>query len=192
MNNLYLLRHGETEWALAGKHTGRTDIQLTDRGRQQAQSVTPSLANMKFAAVFTSPLTRARETAKIAGFPDATVCDDLAEVDYGAYEGKTSKEIRETVPNWTVWSHPCPNGETLEQAAKRAANVIKLATATEGDVLLVSHGHMLRVLTATWLQLPPSEGRHFMLDTARLCILTHERESPAIRLWNADSLPAAP
>lgn len=185
---LYLLRHGETEWALSGQHTGRTDIPLTEKGREQAKLLTEPLRKVQFSAVLTSPLSRAQETAKLAGFDNATICDDLAEFDYGAYEGLTTVEIRQQIPDWAIWTHPCPRGETMEQVAARTAKVIELAKQSGGNVALVSHGHLLRILTTTWLQLPPSEGRHFMLDTSTISILGHERESPAIKMWNA---PAA-
>ncbi|MBX9719855.1 MAG: histidine phosphatase family protein [Candidatus Obscuribacterales bacterium] len=182
---LYLLRHGETEWALSGRHTGRTDISLTAKGRQQAALLSDYISKLSFSKVLVSPLTRAQETAKLAGLSNFVVCADLAEFDYGDCEGLTTAEIRKNVPDWTVWTHPCSNGETLEQVRARACKAIALANEAGGNVALVSHGHMLRILTATWLQLPPSEGRHFMLDTGTVSILSHERETPAIKLWNA-------
>ncbi|HEY9793937.1 MAG TPA: histidine phosphatase family protein [Candidatus Obscuribacterales bacterium] len=182
---LYLIRHGETEWALAKRHTGRTNLPLTERGKQQAEKLQNALKDIKFSAVFTSPLIRAADTARIAGFPDATKCDHLMELDYGKYEGLTMAQIREAVPNWTVWTHPCLGGETLEHAAQRVRRAIALASKYEGNVLLFAHGHILRILTATWLNQPPSEGKNFMLDTTTVSILSHEREVPAIKQWNA-------
>lgn len=182
---LYLIRHGETEWALSGRHTGRTDIQLTDNGREQATRLRKCLSKISFNGVLVSPLTRAQETARLAGLTNATICDELAEFDYGKYEGLTTAQIRETVPNWTIWTHPCPGGESLDQVAERAAAVIAKASKISGNVALVSHGHMLRIVAATWLQLPPTEGRHLMLDTGTLSILGYERETPAIKLWNS-------
>ncbi len=182
---LYLLRHGETEWALSGRHTGRTNIPLTERGEQQAALLSTYLGKIPFSLTLVSPLARAKETARLAGLVNPIICEDLAEVDYGDCEGLTTTEIREKVPDWTVWTHPCPRGETLEQVAQRSSNVITQAIAAGGNVAVVSHGHMLRILTATWLQLPPTEGRHFMLDTSTVSILSHERETPAVKLWNA-------
>lgn len=186
---LYLLRHGETEWSLSGRHTGRTDIPLTEKGKEQAKLVAGYMSKITFSKVLVSPLSRAQETAKLAGFSSATTCDDLTEFDYGSYEGLTTVEIRKNISDWTVWTHPCINGETLAQVEARAKNVISLANSSGGNVAVVSHGHMLRILTAAWLQLPPSEGRHFMLDTSTISILSHERETPAIKLWNASVLP---
>jgi broad specificity phosphatase PhoE len=182
---LYLLRHGETEWALSGKHTGRTDIPLTDKGREQATAMKSAVSSINFSLVLTSPLIRAQDTAKLAGLHKVEVDNNLAELNYGDYEGVTTAEIRKSVPDWTVWTHPCPNGETLANAAVRAAAVIKRAEVAGGNVCLVSHGHMLRILTTAWLRLNPSEGKHFMLDTSTLSILSHEHESPTIKIWNA-------
>lgn len=182
---LYLLRHGETEWALSGRHTGRTDIPLTENGRKQATRVSEFMKQVRFSKVLVSPLSRAAETAILAGLQDGITCDDLAEFDYGDCEGLTTTDIRKQYPDWTVWTHACPNGETLEDVGTRAAKVITLANEAGGNVALVSHGHMLRILTATWLRLPPAEGRHFILDTSTISILSHERDTPAIKLWNA-------
>lgn len=182
---LYLFRHGQTEWAATGQHTGRTDIPLTEKGREQAALLRDVVARVQFSAVLVSPLLRARETAEIAGFGDhIQIADDLHEVDYGAYEGLTTKQIRETVPGWTVWTHPLPNGETIQQAAARCQCVIDKAHTSGGKVALVAHGHILRILTATWLNLPPSAGKHFMLDTSTVSILSHEHETPTVKIWN--------
>jgi broad specificity phosphatase PhoE len=183
--DLYLVRHGQTGWALAGKHTGRTDIPLTEEGRRQADVLREPLSKIDFDAVFTSPLLRARDTASLAGFPNAVALDDLAELDYGQYEGKTISEIRQVAPGWTVWTGPCPGGELLQDAAERAQRVIERACQYQGKVLLVSHGHFLRILTAVWLQIDPSKGGQFMLDTATLSILSHEHSAPAVKRWNA-------
>ena len=188
MNNtpltLYIFRHGETEWARGGQHTGRTDIPLTDVGRKQARALRNAVNHIDFSSVLSSPLCRARETAKLAGLEPAKPCDDLMEFDYGKYEGLTTIQIRDQVPDWTVWTHPCPEGETLAAAAKRCQNVIATAGSIGGNVALFAHGHILRILTATWLKLPPEEGRHFMLDTSTISVLSHERETPAIKIWN--------
>lgn len=182
---LYLFRHGQTEWSVSGQHTGRTNIPLTENGREEARSMHDAISKLSFSAVLVSPLGRAQETAVLAGLESQIVtCDELAEFNYGDYEGLTTKQIRETVPNWTVWSHPCPNGETLEQAASRCQKVIDTANGIKGTVALFAHGHILRILTATWLMLPPSEGKHFILDTGTVSILSHERETPAVKMWN--------
>lgn len=182
---LYLFRHGETEWSVSGQHTGRTDIPLTENGRAVARRMRDAVSHLVFSAVLVSPRARAQETAALAGLgAQITTCDDLAEVDYGEYEGLTTAEIRQRVPDWTVWTHPCCGGESLEQAAVRCQRVINTASDINGSVALFAHGHILRILAATWLQLPPSEGKHFILDTSTVSILGHERETPAIKMWN--------
>lgn len=182
---LYLFRHGQTEWSASGQHTGKTDIPLTEKGREQARRLRDAVGHLEFSEVLVSPLSRAQETATLAGLGSRIkTCDDLAEFNYGEYEGLTTFEIRVNVPGWTVWSHPCPNGETMEQAAVRCQRVIDTAGSAGGNVALFAHGHILRVLTATWLNLPPSEGKHFILDTSTISILAHERETPAIKMWN--------
>jgi broad specificity phosphatase PhoE len=182
---LYLLRHGETEWSKSGQHTGRTDIPLTENGRAQAKKLSHGIAGVSFVAAFASPLQRASETAKLLGLANAVPTDDLLEFDYGEYEGITTPDIRKNVPDWTVWSHPCPKGETLDAVALRAKRFIQSISNLQGKVAVVSHGHFLRILTATWLKLDPSEGRHFILDTTTLSILSYEREATAIKLWNS-------
>jgi broad specificity phosphatase PhoE len=182
---LYLFRHGQTEWAISGQHTGRTDIPLTEEGRQQARMLRDVVAQLSFSAVLVSPLGRARETASLAGFAEQMkICDGLAEFNYGDYEGLTTKQIREKVPAWSLWTDPCPAGETLEEAAQRCRQVIATACDAGGNVALVAHGHILRILAVTWLNLPPTEGKHLMLDTGRVSILSHEHETPAIKMWN--------
>lgn len=184
---LYIFRHGQTEWAVSGQHTGRTDIPLTEVGKEQARTLGGLIKNIQFDSVFVSPLSRARETAELAGLTDATVLKDLAEFDYGEYEGKTTEEIRRAVAGWTIWNRPCPGGETLDEAAQRCKNVIGSACEVGGKVALVAHGHILRILTATWLRLPPTEGKHFMLDTSTISVLSHERDNPAIKIWNCSA-----
>jgi broad specificity phosphatase PhoE len=180
-----LVRHGETEWSRAGKHTGRTDIPLTERGQHEAQAVGNALSKRRFALVLTSPLTRAMETCRLAGFLGvAAARDDLREWDYGAYEGRTTAEIRDEHPGWSLWRDGAPDGETAAQVGGRADRVIAEARSTEGDVLLFAHGHLQRVLTARWLGLDPRAGRLFALDPATISILGYERETPVIRLWN--------
>jgi broad specificity phosphatase PhoE len=180
-----LVRHGETEWSRALKHTGRTDVQLTDLGRRQAESVGAALRGRTFVLVLTSPLQRATETCRLAGFGEvAQPRDELREWDYGDYEGRKTDDIRKEVPGWTVWTGGVPNGETVEQAGARADGVVEEVRAADGDVLIFGHGHMLRVLTARWLGLEPDAGRLFALDSATLSALGYERETAVIREWN--------
>lgn len=188
MTRLFAVRHGETEWSLSGQHTGRTDIPLTEAGRERAQQVGAGLAGRKFALVLTSPLSRARDTAALAGFPDAVVDDDLREWDYGAYEGLKTLEIREEQPGWFLWDDGVPNGETIDEVAARADRVIDRVRQIDGDVLVFAHGHILRVLGARWLEQHPGLGRHLILSPATFSILGYERETPAIESWNAPSL----
>ncbi|MFQ5960977.1 MAG: histidine phosphatase family protein [Candidatus Methylomirabilales bacterium] len=184
---LWLIRHGETEWTATGQHTGRTDIPLTALGRRQATALGRRLADRVFDLVLVSPLTRALETCRIAGYGEvAKYTDDLREWDYGAYEGRTTAEIRTEVPGWTIWTHDLPGGETIEQVAGRVGNVIGQATAAGGDVALFAHGHVLRVLAAFWLGLPPDAGRLLGLGTASLSVLGYERETRIITTWNQD------
>jgi broad specificity phosphatase PhoE len=184
-HEVVLVRHGETEWSRAGRHTGRTDVPLTEQGRRQAESVGTALADRDFALVLTSPLGRALETCRLAGFGDrAQPRDELMEWDYGAYEGRTTAEVREQRPGWTLWRDGVPKGETVEQVGERVDRVLDEIRALDGDALLFAHGHVLRVLTARWLELEPGAGRLFALDPATLSILGHEREPPVIQLWN--------
>ena len=183
----WLVRHGETEWARLGRHTGRTDVPLTETGREQALALGRRLAGTAFALVLTSPLSRAAETAALAGLGDAVVADDdLREWDYGALEGRTTPEIREEMPGWTIWTGPWPAGETLDDVAERADRVLSrwYTADLDGDVLLFSHGHMLRVLAARWLRLPASSGSMFALSTATVSVLGWDRENPVIEVWN--------
>lgn len=181
---LWVVRHGETEWSAAGRHTSTTDLPLTTAGEAAARAVGLRLSGTTFDLVLTSPRQRARRTAALAGFPDARVEDDLAEWAYGEYEGVTTAAIRETVPGWTVWTHPCPGGETAEQVGRRIDRVVARVRAHGGRVLAFGHGHALRVLAARWLAQPVAEGRMFQLDTATLSVLGHEREEPVVARWN--------
>jgi probable phosphoglycerate mutase len=184
-----LVRHGETEWSRAGKHTGRTDVPLTDRGREQALAVGEALRGREFALVLTSPLQRAADTCRLAGFGDqAQERDDLVEWDYGAYEGRTTEEIRKERPGWLVWDDELPGGETLAQVGVRADRVIAEVRAAEGDALLFAHGHALRILAARWLGLEPRAGRLFALDPATLSTLGYEHETAVLRVWNRPAL----
>jgi probable phosphoglycerate mutase len=182
---LWLIRHGETEWSRSGAHTGRTDLPLTDAGREKAAAIGRQLDGKQFALVLTSPLGRARETCRLAGYVDvAQVEPNLSEWDYGDYEGRTTDEIRKVAPGWSIWTGGAPGGETIDQVAARARAVIERAIHAEGDVALFAHGHVLRVMTACWLELPPAGGRLFALATASLSTLSYERETRVIRRWN--------
>jgi probable phosphoglycerate mutase len=184
-HEVVLVRHGETEWSRAGKHTGRTDVPLTEQGRRQAEAVGAALGDRDFALVLTSPLGRALDTCRLAGFGDrAEPRDELMEWDYGAYEGRTTSEIREERPGWTLWWDGVREGETIEQVGQRVDRVLEQIRSLEGDALLFAHGHVLRVLTARWLELEPDAGRLFALDPATLSTLGYERETPVIQVWN--------
>ena len=183
-HHVWLVRHGETEWARLGRHTGLTDIPLTETGRAQARLVGGRLADQRFALVLTSPLSRSAETAAIAGFPDAIADPDLQEWDYGALEGRTTVEIQGDFPDWTIWRGPWPAGETVDQVGARADRAIARARAAAGDVLVFAHGHLLRVLAARWLGLPAASGGLFELGTATLSIVGWERTDPSMELWN--------
>ena len=187
---LWLLRHGATEWALNGRHTGSTDLPLLPEGEAEARALGPVLSQQAFAAVFSSPLQRAQRTCELAGLGDQMqICDDIIEWNYGDYEGITTATIRETVPDWTVWSHGCPKGENAQQVEVRCANAISTALAVpgEGDVALFAHGHILRALAGTWLGLGAAGGQLLRLGTASVSILGWERETRAIQRWNAPS-----
>ena len=180
------IRHGETEWSLSGRHTGTTDIPLTERGRAQARRLRALLARRSFARVLVSPRVRARETCELAGLGSVAVIDpDLAEWDYGAYEGLTQAGIEALAPGWLVFRDGCPGGETTEQVAARADRVIGTIIGATGDVAVFSHGHLLRVLVARWLGFPPGAGQHFLLDTGTWSELGHYRGTPALSTWNA-------
>jgi broad specificity phosphatase PhoE len=192
MGDLILLRHGETEWSLAGKHTGRTDIPLTPRGEAAAAALAPLLARRPIMAAFTSPARRAATTAALAGLAHAKPDPDLWEWDYGGYEGLTTQQIQETRPGWYLWrdgvipgdaGHP---GETVEQVGERADLMLGRVAPllAEGDVALVAHGHVLRVLTARYLRLEATAGRMFRLDTGTVSTLGTEHAEPVIASWN--------
>lgn len=183
---IWLLRHAQTEWSVNGRHTGsRSDIPLTEDGEASALLMKPVVSRHQFGLVLTSPLQRARRTAELAGVLDQARDDsDLLEWDYGDYEGVTTPEIRRNVPDWTIWSGTCPNGETGEDVAARARRVIDRALAADGDVALFSHGHYLRVLAATWLQLAPEHGADFALGTGTISVLGFEHEYRTIHRWN--------
>jgi len=179
-------RHGATEWSQNGRHTSHTDLLLTRPGEAEARKLRPALVWWQFSKVFCSPLQRARRTCELAGLSEqAHITEDLREWDYGDYEGLTTPEIRRKAPDWTVFSHPTPNGETPAEVAARVDRVIAGIRRETGDCAVFGHGHILRVFTARWLGLPPTEGRHFILSTGTLNILGYEHESPAVRVWNA-------
>jgi broad specificity phosphatase PhoE len=195
MGDLILLRHGQTEWSMAGNHTGRTDIPLTPRGEASAVKLAPVLAKHEISAVITSPAQRAIRTAQLAGLTVGETDPDLWEWDYGGYEGMTTAQIRAERPGWYLWNdgiipgdrdHP---GESVDQVGARTDRVLAKVRPLlrGGDVVLVAHGHVLRVLTARWLTLPPSDGRYFSLDTGTLSVLSTEHDEPVIQTWN---LPA--
>jgi probable phosphoglycerate mutase len=181
--SIVLVRHGETEWSASGKHTSTTDVPLTEAGRAAAGLLRERLSGREFALVLTSPRARARDTARLAGF-DPEVDPDLVEVGYGDYEGRTTPEIRVERPGWTLWRDGSPGGETLAQAGQRADRVIARALSAHGDVALFAHGHILRVLAARWLDLPPERGASFALHTASLSELGFERENRVLASWN--------
>jgi broad specificity phosphatase PhoE len=184
---VYLARHGETAWTLTGQHTGRTDIPLTARGERNAQSLAQRLTGVVFARVLTSRLARALRTCVLAGFGGQAEIDaDLQEWDYGQYEGQRTADIRQERPGWDLFRDGCPGGESVEAVGARADRVMARLRGVEGNVLVFSHGHFLRVLAARWLGLTAGAARHFVLSTAALSILgyEHTRDEPALRLWN--------
>jgi probable phosphoglycerate mutase len=182
---IYLVRHGETEWSRARRHTGRTDLPLSPAGEAEARALGRHLRGLEVDRVLSSPLARAISTARLAGFGDrAEVTGTLLELDYGDYEGLTTPEIRASRPGWDLFRDGCPGGETVEAAAGRAAPLLAELTASEGRALLFSHGHQLRILTACFLGLPPDAARHLFLGTASLSVVGLEHEWPSILLWN--------
>jgi broad specificity phosphatase PhoE len=182
---IWLIRHGQTAWTLSGAHTGRTDLPLTDAGRENAIAVGRWLAGRKFALVLSSPLSRARETCRLAGYGDVAQVDpNLCEWNYGDYEGRTTTEIQKERPGWSLWKDGPLHGETVAQVGARAEAVIARASGADGDVALFAHGHLLRILTACWLGLAPDCGRLFALATATVSTLGFERETHVISQWN--------
>ena len=180
-----LARHGATEWSASGRHTGTTDVPLSEKGRRQAATLRERLAGQDFSLVLTSPLSRARDTCELAGLGDrAQVEPELREFDYGEYEGLTTDQIRETRPAWTIWRDGAPGGETPDDVGERADRVIARALEAGGDVALFAHGHLLRVLAARWIELPALFGGNLALSTASVSELGYERERRALWLWN--------
>lgn len=186
---LWLLRHGETEWSRSGQYTGLTDLPLTEVGKAQARSAQAALSGVDFDLVLTSPLQRAHVTATLAGFPEAVVEPNAVEWDYGDYEGINSAVVRAENPGYLIWDSGVPNGETLDAVAARADEIVKRALAVQradgaaANVLLVAHGHFLRIMAARWLGLPAGAGRHFVLGTAKVCTLGWDKRTPAIEQW---------
>lgn len=184
-HELFVVRHGATEWSKNGRHTGRTDLPLLPEGEAQAVRAGELLHGRPFGLVLCSPLGRARATCALAGYGDqAELTDDLLEWDYGDYEGVTTPTIRESVPGWTIWTGPWPNGETPDEVGSRADRVIARCLAAKGDCAVFGHGHMLRVLTARWCGFSPVEGRRFPLDTATLSVLGWEHQYRGVQRWN--------
>jgi probable phosphoglycerate mutase len=184
---IYLVRHGQTEWSLSGRHTGRTDIPLTTAGEEAARKVASRLPAIDFAAVWSSPSQRARNTCTLAGFGDTVVIkDDLAEWDYGAYEGITTKDIQAQRPGWEIFRDGCPNGETAADVGARADRIITQLREINGNVLIFSSAHFLRVFATRWISLPPEDGKRFVLDTTSISTLgyDHDLSEPVIRRWN--------
>ncbi len=183
---LWLIRHGETEWSRSGQHTGRTDLPLTAHGEQQALAVRGFVADLQPALVLSSPRQRARRTAELAGLSIDAIDDDLAEWDYGDYEGLTTTQIREQVPGWSLWTHPVPGGETPEQVGARADRVLTRAVASlaDGPVVLVAHGHISRVIGARWIGMSTLGGGHLALGTAAPSVLSAQHDIPVIDRWN--------
>lgn len=189
LQRLYLVRHGETAWSLSGQHTGRTDIPLTEKGEQDARTLAGRLHGVSFNRVFTSPLQRARRSAELAALKSLAEIDpDLAEWDYGVYDGLRTDEIRERNPDWNIFRDGCPRGESATQVSLRADRVIARLRNLEGDIAIFSHGHFGRVLAARWIGLEIGYARHFLLGTASLSILGYGHRlaaEPAVILWNA-------
>ena len=182
-----LVRHGETAWSLSGQHTSVTDLPLTERGRAMAARIGAQLRGRPFAAVFSSPRLRALETCRLAGFGEAArLRDELAEWDYGRYEGLTTPQIREQQPSWSLWRDGAPGGESPQQVQERIDRVIAEIRGLSGDALIFAHGHILRVLTARWLEQPVVDGRLYALATATISELGYEREQPVLTRWNDD------
>jgi probable phosphoglycerate mutase len=184
-HEIVLVRHGQTEWSVSGRHTGRTDIPLTELGRRQADALGGMLGGADFALVLSSPLVRAWETMDRAGYGATGVAtDDLLEWNYGTYEGRRTADIREEIPEWSVWTHPIVDGESVEQVGERADRTIAQALNADGPVVVFAHGHMLRILAARWMGFPAVAGRTLGLDTATVSTLGWERENRVIRRWN--------
>lgn len=184
-DQIFIARHGATEWSVSGQHTSRTDLPLLEQGREQAAGMAGKLAGEQFALVLCSPLLRARQTCELAGFADrAERCDDLKEWDYGEYEGLTTPEIRERDPFWNLWRDGCPGGEVPAAIGVRVDRVLARFAAVDGNGLAFAHGHVLRVLTARWLEMDVAAGARFKLEAGTVSVLGHERETTVIERWS--------
>lgn len=182
---IWLMRHGETEWSKSGAHTGRTDLPLTPEGEKSALALRERLAGRQFALVLTSPMRRALDTCRLAGYGEvAQITDDLREWDYGGYEGLSTPQIRQRRPDWNLWKDGVVDGETVQQVGTRARRVVRRVLSTHGDVAIFAHGHILRILAAIWLGLPAHDGRLFALGTGTISVLGYERETAVIQQWN--------
>lgn len=184
VSRVVLVRHGQTEWTITGQHTGRTDKPLTEIGRQQALALKGMLAGYSFNTIFSSPLSRARETAMLAGYGPLEIDNDLMEWDYGIYDGRRTRDIRQNISAWSVWTHEIVEGESLEELGTRCDRVIARTDEIDGEVALFGHGHALRVLGARWIGQPPRAGGNLVLETASVSVLGWERENRAIIHWN--------
>lgn len=182
---VWLIRHGETEWSRSGRHTGTTDLPLTADGEAEAESLRDMLAGMTFDQVLSSPRQRARRTAELAGLGDVELSDDLVEWDYGDYEGRTRVDITDERPDWSIWTDGAPGGETPDEISARVDRVIAGCRTTGGRCLLLAHGHVLRALAARWIEQPVEVGAHFPLDTGKVCVLSYDRGTPTLDRWNA-------
>ena len=184
-SRLVVVRHGSTTWSREGRHTGRTDVALDEQGIRAARALAGPLSSHPFVRVLASPLHRARQTGDLAGFADrAEICDDLAEWDYGSYEGLTTQQICARHPGWSLWGDGVEGGESLEEVARRADRVVAEVRGVPGDTLAFAHGHILRIVCVRWIEMAAVEGAHFLLDPAAVGVLGWEREEPAVTLWN--------
>ena len=184
-NDIVLVRHGQTQWSISGRHTGRTDIPLTDLGRQQADALGEMLDGRDFSLVLSSPLKRAWETMQRAGYAVQGMPDEnILEWDYGVFEGRTTRDIRSSDPDWSVWTSPIVGGETVDEVGARADLAIERCLAAPGPVAVFAHGHFLRIMTARWMALPAAAGRHLSLGTATVSTLGWERENRVLQMWN--------
>jgi broad specificity phosphatase PhoE len=183
---VWLLRHGQTEWSQSGRHTGCSDLELTEAGEEAARVLRPALARTSFDQVFTSPLQRARRTAELAGLEPATIDPELVEWDYGEYEGLTRDQVRERHPGWSVWKDGAPGGESPQEVGDRADGLVKRYQSSAGRIVLVAHGHILRVLAARWIGQPVTLGEHLPLDTATVSVLGFDRGLPVVQRWNCE------
>ena len=191
LRRVVAIRHGQTDWSLSGQHTSITDLALTAEGREEAGRLAPIVSRVSFTTVLTSPMQRARETCALLGLAERAIVDrDLMEWSYGEYEGLTTKEIQARRPGWSVFVDGCPGGESPSEVATRVDRVIARLRAMEGDVAVFAHGHLLRVLAARWIGLPPAAGGQFLLDTATISVLAYERGVPALRRWNVPAVSA--